>query len=76
MSCPREWISRTGLALPCLLLLTFAGAVALAEPQQTVHGFVYHDRNSNGTRDPGEPGLKGCDFLVQGILGELAGGLN
>lgn len=40
------------------LVVSLAGATAAAEPG-TATGVVFHDRNRDGARDPGEPGLPG-----------------
>lgn len=43
-----------------LALFVSAGGAALAEPvDATARGVVFHDRNGNGRRDPGEPGIRG-----------------
>lgn len=34
----------------------------------SVGGFVYHDLNVNGRRDPGEPGIPGVAVTVSGVL--------
>ncbi len=36
-----------------------AAALALAQPAATIRGVVFDDRNGNGARDAGEPGLAG-----------------
>jgi hypothetical protein len=46
MVSPRTCIA-LGLALGCLA----------AAPAATIHGVVFDDRNGNGVRDPGEPGV-------------------
>lgn len=47
-------------AVPLALSLAAAGIAAPdAGPQATAKGTVFHDRNGNGLRDPGEPGLGG-----------------
>lgn len=61
----RPWIIRMEPALAGLLSLALAGGVAFAEPQQTARGVVFHDRNGNGARDPGEPGLRGIGVSNQ-----------
>ena len=35
-------------------------------PPATVSGFVYHDLNANGIKDPGEPGLGGVTVTLTG----------
>lgn len=46
---------RTLVAIIATLLTT----LTLAQPAATIRGIVFHDRNGNGVRDEGEPGLAG-----------------
>jgi len=47
----------------CLIIGVSAAVLSCCSPagraQQTAVGFVFHDLNDNGRRDPGEPGLPG-----------------
>ena len=49
-----------------LLALALLAALAPPAAAQQVSGSVYDDRNANGLRDPGEPGLDGVDVTAWG----------
>ncbi|MGE0440396.1 MAG: metallophosphoesterase [Gemmatimonadales bacterium] len=60
----------TGRLVTCLLASAALPAVAAAQPAEraaavSVSGVVYHDRNENGRRDAGEPGLAGVAVTDQ-----------
>jgi protocatechuate 3,4-dioxygenase beta subunit len=55
-----------------------AGAVARAEQEfipASISGYVYHDRNDDGVRDPGEEGIEGVDIEVV-TISAVDGSLN
>lgn len=57
---PRPTPSRTlAFALTRACLLTILSGLTSPVLADTAHGTVFEDRNRNGLRDPGEPGLRG-----------------
>jgi len=52
-------IAAIGLVAPPLLANPPAAAPATSPPAEIATGVVFHDRNGNGVRDPGEPGVAG-----------------
>lgn len=61
-------LSRTLPHWPAFIIVLLLIPGVLAQTSTVARGVVFHDRNGNGVRDPGEPGLRGVRVSNQRLV--------